>query len=232
MRNIYILIVLTIFISAAISCKKEGVTKENITTSTVMLFNAFPVTTTPAITTDVYFNGKKITMSALGYATQSTSFVVNAGVKDVAFKRSSDSSVLAQTSNIELKQGAVNTLYLTGTTGDGSIVSTSDDFSPAPEGKAKIRAIHLGPNLPAADFYMVGGATVTKALPFKSHTEYMVVDTGSFVFQVRDASTYVVRGSTASIKLASKQCYTFIARGLVSGSPALTIQILNNIKPY
>ncbi|WP_343308111.1 DUF4397 domain-containing protein [Chitinophaga niabensis] len=213
------------------SCKKEGVTYENINTSTVMLFNSYAVSSTPAITADAYFNGQKINMGAFGYTTLVSNLVVNAGNKKIAFKKSSDSSLLAQ-GDFNLAEGTVNTLYLTGTPDDGAIVTTVDDLTPAPAGKARIRAIHLSPNLTAADFYMVGGPVVTKALTYKSFTEYMEVDTGSYVFQVRDAATLSVKGATASIRLASTRNYTFIARGLVGRTPALTLQILNNIKPY
>ncbi len=213
------------------SCKKEGVTHENIKTATVMLFNAYAVSSTPAVTADAYFNGQKINMSAFGYNALVSNLVVNAGSKNVAFKKSSDSSLLAQ-GDFSLDEGTVNTLYLTGTPDNGAIVTTVDDLTPAPPGKARIRAIHLSPNLPAADFYMTGGPEVAKALTYKSFTEYMEVDTGSYVFQVRDAATLSVKGSSASIRLASTRNYTFIARGLAGQTPALTLQILNNIKPY
>lgn len=229
-KNIYGLLAF-VLPSLFLSCEKEGVSHENIKTNTVMLFNAYAVSSTPAITADAYFNGQKINMSAFGYSSLVSNLVVNAGDKNVTFKKSSDSSLLAQ-GDFNLAAGTVNTLYLTGTADDGAIVTTVDDLTPAPAGKARIRAIHLSPNLPAADFYMAGGPVVSKALTYKSFTEYMEVDTGSYIFQVREAATLSVKGSTASIRLTSTRNYTFIARGLAGKTPALTLQVLNNIKPY
>ncbi len=230
--RIQYLVTLAIVLLFIASCKKEKVTYEDISTSTVMLFNAYAVSATPALTTDAYFDGQKITMNPLGYATLLTNLVVSAGTKEVLFKRSADSSLLARVSGIELAPQAVHTIYLTGTAGSGSIVVTNDDYTPAPEGKAKIRAIHLSPNMTPANFYIADGTTIAEALPFKSYTQYALVDTGAFIFQVRVPQTHAVRGATASIRLASRQCYTFIARGLVGGNPGLTLQVLNNIKPF
>jgi hypothetical protein len=224
------LAVFSIVALATASCKKPGVTYDNFSPATITVFDAYALSSVTS--TNLFLNNLKITPTAVAYAGSTINLVLVAGNKTVQFKNTLTTQDVLANGQVTLAANTYNTIYLTGVPAAGDIVTTVDDLTPAPAGKAKIRTIQLSPNLANVDFIIQGGAALSTAQAYKASTTFALVDTGSYVFQLRDSQTLAIKASSAKTKLVSTMCYTFLARGLPAGSPALTAQIFNNVIPY
>ena len=234
MRNIkkeYLLPIIIIGSFLMASCEKPSTTYEDFNSTSVVFFNAYPVST--VVSVNLFMDTLKLTPTAIPYAGSTGTLVVLSGNDRLTeLKSSATSQDKLATLPISFAPNTFNTIYLTGTTGAGEIIQATDDLTPAPNGRAKIRTVHLSPDLTTVDFLIKDGASLSVQQAYKAVTKFALVDTGTYVFQVKDSQTSVVKASTSSttkIKLKSTECYTLLARGLSTGSRLLTLQVINDL---
>ena len=97
------------------------------------------------------------------------------------------------------------------------------DTTAIPTGnQAKVRVLHASPDAPAVDI-AVSGVVLFNSIRFREATDFVEAPAGTVDLEVRPA------GSTKSVlqvpayTLTAGSIYTFVALGLLQGTPALTV---------
>lgn len=109
-----------------------------------------------------------------------------------------------------------------------------DDNKPE-AGKARIRLIHASEDTPAIDVGIKDGSIVFKDISFKKATEYVSVDPGSYLFEVRPTGSKDVLLSVPELKLEAGGVYSVHALGLMvqpgTRAPEITAVLSTDVRP-
>ncbi|RPD38197.1 DUF4397 domain-containing protein [Chitinophaga barathri] len=105
------------------------------------------------------------------------------------------------------------TLYVTDTVPNAVGVMVDDDTE-APDSLARIKCLHLMPNVAAVDFYQ-GTVLIAANVAYKQVTEYRNVPNGTYIYYIREAGTGPTGAILASRSIATsnQRIYTFFSRG-------------------
>jgi hypothetical protein len=98
-----------------------------------------------------------------------------------------------------------------------------DDTRAAPSGKARVRFVHVSPEVPPLDVFVGGGMSMFNDIAFKGVADYLTVDAGTYELQVRVTGTDSVVLTEPGITLADGEVYTIFALGLLGGETALAV---------
>lgn len=103
-----------------------------------------------------------------------------------------------------------------------------DNLSTPGAGKANFRFVHVSPNAPSVDLVVQGGITLFMNETFKSKTDFIPLDAGTYSFDVKVSGRPTVLASATSISLAAGKIYTLYLRGFAgsSGNTALDTGLL------
>jgi len=97
------------------------------------------------------------------------------------------------------------------------------DTTSAPVGdRAKVRFLHASPDAPPVDF-AVGGVILFNNVPFREPTDFAEVPAGTVDLEVRPAGSTDVVYMLQAYTLAAGNMYTFVAMGVIKGTPALVV---------
>jgi len=96
------------------------------------------------------------------------------------------------------------------------------------DGRSAIRFAHLSPDAPNADVMLNGNMTVFQNVPFKTITDYVLLDVGAYVVHVAATGT-TSPSISLDVSLQAWVLYTVMAIGSFDGSPALTLLIRYDI---
>jgi len=158
---------------ALVSCKKHDPDVVVNGASKVKMINAVQTESNQ----EVYFDGTKLTSTALAFAESTDYLKVNSGSRNVSFKGINNVTT----------QGIINfTPSLTYTTflvsdrnGNREVVSYEDNLSNTEAGKAKIKLINLTPNFTTGiNVTVQGGTQFVNGLQYKEASNYFTVDAG------------------------------------------------------
>ena len=98
------------------------------------------------------------------------------------------------------------------------------DTTPAPgRNKAKARVLHASPDAPAVDVGIPGGPTLFKNISFGEATDFAEVDAGTVSLDIRPTGTMQSVMSVPNYSLDSGNLYTFVAMGMLKGTPAFKV---------
>jgi hypothetical protein len=88
-----------------------------------------------------------------------------------------------------------------------------DNLTAPGAGKASLRFVHASPNSPAADLVIEGSITLFTNKAFKSKTDFVPIDAGTYTFDVKTSGTPTVLASAHNVLLAAGKIYTLYVRG-------------------
>lgn len=174
----------------------------------------------PAV--DVIVNGQKA-ITNLAFKAVSPYAALPAGSYAVQVVPTGATTPVVISATMPLAANTDYTVVAMGKVADIQPVVLKDDNSAPPAGKAKVRVVHASPDALAVDIAVKGGPVLIKNLAFKSASEYLAVDAGTYDLEVRPTGTTTVALALPGVKLDAGNIYTFMAEGLASGTPALTV---------
>ncbi len=90
-------------------------------------------------------------------------------------------------------------------------VQASPDAPPAEAERA--RQLRCGSRSPAADLVIQGSITLFTNKAFKSKTDFISIDAGTYTFDVKTSGTPTVLASAHNVLLAAGKIYTLYVRG-------------------
>lgn len=105
------------------------------------------------------------------------------------------------------------TLFVTDSVPHATGVMVEDDTE-APDSLARIKCLHLMPNVAAVDFYQ-GTTLIAANVAYKQVTEYMNIPNGTYTYYIREAGSGPTGTVLASRSIATgnRRIYTFFSRG-------------------
>lgn len=112
------------------------------------------------------------------------------------------------------------TLFLTDSFPNITALLVNDETTaPTDSGKARIKFVHLIPNVPAVDFYR-NNVLLKANIPYKGVTEYEDVFAGSVTYAIREAGS-ATNLATRAINPTAGRIYTFFSRGFKGATGTL-----------
>jgi hypothetical protein len=184
---------------------------------------------------EYFINDQKLTGDTIAYG---SSFPISEFLRvpsgPMNFKATAPAlSSTVYTSALTFPAGKYNTLFLIDTLPNIDSYMVTDDqlIPPADSGKALIRLVHVSKgigNLNMVNVTTTPGDTLSKNIPYKSHTAFMLVNAGSQRFQLYTSGTSVSIGSMFTTTLTPNRVYTFFARGRSNGGSTYgpTLQVI------
>ncbi len=180
----------------------------------------------PAV--DIWMDGS-LAIRGLSFGTVSDYAPISAGKHSVMLFPSGMSQPGTEVLSGELedvKAGQDYTLVATGQL-SGVHAMVLDDTTSAPgRDQCKVRVVHASPDAPAVDLAVRGGPVLFKNVSFRQATPYKEVKAGMVNLEVRPTGSNNVVMSIPDYTLSSGSLYTFVALGLLKGTPSFMIMPL------
>lgn len=179
------------------------------TTNRLRVMHASP--DAPAV--DIYVNGNAV-LTNVPFFSYSSYLPLADGSYDVAVVPTGKplgDAVLS--GKVEVSGGYAGTLAAVNFVDTIEAVLYDDDTSPVPAGKTRVRVIHASPNAPPVDIKLAGTSTALVAnAPFKA-SAYLLVDAGTYSFDVTPAGAATAVYTTPALRFESGWSYTLVATG-------------------
>ncbi len=181
---------------------------------------------------DIYVN-RKLLLSNVAYGTVSPYFPYRPGTYaiDIIKTGQSLSSEPLSSESIDLENREAYTYSLLNFNDDTSVYSYFyiDDLKAPAAGKAKLKILHASPDAEAVDVVVKGGATLASEINNGENTEYLQLNPGTYVLEVRQIETGKVLYTTPPLNLKAGVIYTAIAEGLVNGKPTFKVDLVTDV---
>jgi len=94
-----------------------------------------------------------------------------------------------------------------------------------PQGKVKVRFVHLSPNAPSVDVRLPNGNDVFTDVEYEEITDYVTVNPGTYTFEVYPTGTDDRVLYVPNVTLKPNRFYTVYAVGLAGDNPPLQVLI-------
>ena len=173
----------------------------------------------PAV--DVYVDAKKVSNN-VAYEKASNYLALPAGshVVEIRATGTAPDSAPAVKASVDVAAGKAYTVAAVGKLANIQAKVYTDDNTPPPAGKVKLRVLHNAPDVPAIDVAVKGGATVVSKLSFPEASAYLPLDPGTYDLEVRAAGTTTVL-LASTVVLQPGGVYTVAAIGGADKPPKL-----------
>ena len=191
-------------------------------TANVRLVN----TSTDAGPSKLYLNDVLRTPNAVSYGIASG--YSQTYIADNTIAVQSASGTMLASSSASLDADGNYTYFLTGTSGNYSILTSQDNTTTPTAGKAKVRFVQAASGLASANL-LGNGVSLFAAQSFKAVTNYMEVTAGTFVFTVTSPGSETTLASSTSTTLQAGKSYIIYTSGIsgATGTNALTVNVLS-----
>ncbi len=127
--------------------------------------------------------------------------------------------------NIFIPAKSIFTIAAAGKSSQIGLLVLPEPIRTVPRDKALIRFAHLSPNAPNVDMVLPNGNKLFTNVAYKSFTEYIPVDGGTYTFDIKVSTTSKVILTVPNINLKSGNIYTIYVIGLVTAKPSLQVLI-------
>jgi hypothetical protein len=173
---------------------------------------------------DIFVDGSKV-IANLSYGQLSSYAELPEGrhnVKVFAASSGGQGKTVIDT-DVNLDMGKDYTVAATGTLHDIKPVVMLDSTAAPGRNRAKVRVFHASPDAPPVDVAAPNGPTLFKDVSFGSVTPFEEVDSGKVSLAIRRSGTTQMVMNVPNFNLDGGTLYTFVALGLVQGSPPFMI---------
>ncbi|MDF2674782.1 MAG: hypothetical protein K0R09_3050 [Clostridiales bacterium] len=123
--------------------------------------------------------------------------------------------------NIFIPAKSIFTIAVADKSSQIGLLALSEPIKTVPSGKALIRFAHLSPGTPNVDIILPNGNKLFTNVAYKSFTDYISVEAGSYTFDIRATATTKSVLTVPNINIKSGNIYTIYAVGLSTGKPSL-----------
>ena len=173
----------------------------------------------PAV--DVYVDAKKVSNN-VPYEKASNYLALPAGnhVVEIRATGTAPDSAPAIRASLDVVAGKAYTVAAVGKLASIQGKAYTDDNTPPPAGKVKLRVLHNAPDIARIDVAVKGGATVASKLVFPEASAYSTMDPGTYDIEVRTAGTTTVL-LASTVVLQPGGVYTVAAIGGADKPPKL-----------
>jgi hypothetical protein len=141
----------------------------------------------------------------------------------------------AFTDTITLKANVYYSLYVSNLIAKPDVMLLTDTVTKPASGMATIRLVNVGPDAPAVDLGIKGGAVLAANKAYKGFSSFVPVAANTaYTLEVRRAGTSTVLVSLSNITLRNGSVYTVWLHGLTAATDQtkLSMDIQNNVYYY
>lgn len=206
-------------------CTKDGTDTgvgPSVTPGRFMFVQASP----DAPPVDLYVDSTRVD-SNIAYPNGTTYVSFSAGLRTLRVARPGSLKTLYQ-ALVPVNAGWNYTIFGVDSVTRYSFMLLVDNLQTPGSGKASLRFVHVSPNAPAVDLVVRGGITLFTNEAFKSKTDLIPLDAGTYTFDVKVTSTPTVLASASNVSLSTGKIYTLYVRGFAgsTGPTALNAGLL------
>ena len=215
MFKLFVAAILGIVLSAALVA---GSSADN--QARVRVLHASP--DAPAV--DVYANGNRV-LSNVPFKAASDYLAVPAGdyTFDVRPAGADPSSAPVLSATHNLQAGTDYTVAAIGRVAEIRAAVYVDNNAAPAAGNAHVKVIHASPDAPAVDVFANNSVGLVQNISFGEAQGPLPVPAGTYSVQLRPQGTTQVALNIDGVSLQAGRIYTFVAMGLLSGDPALSV---------
>jgi hypothetical protein len=176
----------------------------------------------PAV--DIYANGNRV-LSNVPFKTASDYLSVPAGsyTFEVRPAGAAPASAPVLSATARLEAGTDYTVAALGRLAEIKAGVFIDNNAAPAAGNAHVKVIHASPDAPAVDVYANNSVAVVQNISFGEAQGPVPVPAGTYNLQIRPAGTTQVALPVDGVAVQAGRVYTFVAVGLLSGDPALSV---------
>lgn len=171
---------------------------------------------------DYYVDNAKVTGSAVAYTQNSGYITTNAGDHQGQFRTTGTATANA-TTNLSMESGKYYTVYLTGSGNSSTAITTTDDMSAPPAGKAKVRFVHLSSAVASSiDLAVSGGSKIVSGLTYQTASAYNNIDANtSLTISVAGSSNTLL--TIPAVLVQPGKIYTVFISGATATSLSFNV---------
>lgn len=189
-------------------------------TSYIRIFHASP--NAPAV--DVYANGVLLARN-LQYRGFTEYLRVSPGAYTITVYPAGTQQSPVLGGNLSIPPRSIFTVAAIGMLPNIRLLLIPDPVMPLPANKVYVRFGHLSPNAPNVDVALSDGNRLFNNVGYPGVTGYVLLDPGTYVFEIRIAGTNQMVLYVPNITLIPNRFYSVYAIGLSGGNPPLQVVI-------
>jgi hypothetical protein len=175
--------------------------------------------------TDVMIDGRPM-IPSLSFRSASSYVPVAAGQHTLAVTASGDPQRTLLNTSLSVDNGSNETVVIVGLTPElSALVLSPDDLQAPAPGKAKVRFVHAGADVPAVDIAVTGGPVLFQNVGFKGVSGPIEVDAGSYNLELRNAGGSSVLLAVPNVSLQAGQIVTVFGAGLRSDNTLTAVAV-------
>ncbi len=178
---------------------------------------------------DLLIDGAVVS-TALAYPTATAYINTTSGLHTLKANTTGTANSLI-TEELNLTPGKTYSVFVANLLATIEPIVVEDDLSAPAAGKARIRVAHMVPDGPAANLEILNGVNVFASIgntTFKSVSNFIEVDAGTFDLQLRDATNDVILLGPVPVTFVDGKIYTYVLYGQVGNTSVGTLTIENN----
>lgn len=163
---------------------------------------------------NLFIESKKVSSKLIGYSDSLNYVEIPAGEPSIEIKGKDDKSISKKT--IKIDENINYSLFVANST-DGKTFETihvSDDLTAPKENKAKVRFVHLSPDVTKLNLDTTGDAKLFENIAYKSASPYKELDAKKTTFKIVDSESKTVLGTISELDLVKGKIYTIWVSGL------------------
>lgn len=116
---------------------------------------------------------------------------------------------------------SIFTIAASGVPSSLALLAIPEPIKTIPQNKLYVRFAHLSPDAPNVDVVLPDGTKLFRNVSFKEYTDYVLVNPGKYILEVRPLDTQKTILYVPNVNLKPGRYYTVYAVGLASGKPSL-----------
>ncbi len=167
-----------------------------------------------------------IAFSNLDYGAASVYADVEAGTRNIKVVPTGETAPIVIEADLDLQDGQEYTVYAVDQLSAINAIVSADDRTPN-NNKARVRLIHTAPDAPSVDIKLDSGSgpAVFSDIPFKTASDYIEVDAGTYTFVVTPTGANDEVVVFDPIAVENGVSYTVVAHGTLDATDAFPFAV-------
>lgn len=178
---------------------------------------------TPAA--DIFLDGQRV-FAGVGFKQSSTYSEVPAGRWNLTVSPAGQSAPVVVDAVLDVQAGKQLTVVATGQLPKLQPFVLTDDNTPPPPGQAKVRFVHVAPDVPAVDVAVKGGPILFHDVDYRGYGAYLPVPAGTYTLEVRPAGQTTVALTVPDVKLGAGEVVTFFGAGKLADGTVSAVPVI------
>ncbi|MEA2511158.1 MAG: hypothetical protein QOJ59_645 [Thermomicrobiales bacterium] len=135
------------------------------------------------------------------------------------------------TTEVDAQSGTAYIVTVLGTTNAVEAKVNEVKLEPVGQGQARVRFIHASPDTGSIDVAIAGGDELAGGLDFKSDSDYMEIDAGTYTLELRAADGGELLLSAPDVVFEQGRIYDVVVLGQVADKSLTLLSLVTDVSP-